>query len=231
MAPQELKKIVSSSIALSLRAAIFHTLAFKMSNEEVTNPTKRSFLKVLNSVCKFKKKNINFEQYARIHLMDPKLAYANETVSETVFVLNSKFTSKDDYFRLANDEACDAFNKTARFWVYAKIRNLRLKSSSPSTTASILLKFNDHLFSLLNRLSLSLHFFSTGLQSIFLNKSSTTTGFLHFTFCQLVFNQFFTTGLQRPRVFNTSPGFLIHWSSTGLFVIGTVTRHPEACNI
>ena len=112
--PKDNTKIVSSSNAHGLRAAIFHTLAFEMSleinNDNVTNPTKRSFLKVLYKVCKVKKKNINFEQYAGIHFNGHKIAIC-ETVSDTFFVLNSPFTSSDNYFRLAIDDACDAFNK------------------------------------------------------------------------------------------------------------------------
>ena len=55
-------------------------------------------------------KNINFEQYTRIHLDGPKIAIC-ETASNAVFILNSSFTTKDNYFRTAIDEACEAFNK------------------------------------------------------------------------------------------------------------------------
>ena len=65
---------------------------------------------MLYNVCKNKKKKINFEQYARLHLDGPKFAIC-ETASNAVFVLNSSFTTKDNYFRVAIDEACDAFNK------------------------------------------------------------------------------------------------------------------------
>ena len=71
---------------------------------------KSSFLKVFYNICKIKKKNINFEQYARIHLDSPKIAIC-ETASNTVFKLNSSFTTKDKYFHVAIDEACEAFNK------------------------------------------------------------------------------------------------------------------------
>ena len=90
-------KFVSTTNANSLKAAIFHTMAFKLSSEintdQVTIPTKRSFLKVLCNVCKRKKKNISFEQYARIHVDGPKIAIC-ETTSDMVYVLNSSFTSK-----------------------------------------------------------------------------------------------------------------------------------------
>ena len=51
---------------------------------------------------------ITFEQYSRIHLEGPKIAIC-ETASNVVFVLNSSFTSKDQYFRIALQEATDAF--------------------------------------------------------------------------------------------------------------------------
>ena len=90
-------KFLSSTNANSLNAAIFHTMAFKMSLEDnidkVTIPTKTFFLKVLYIVCKISK-NTNFKQYARIHLDRPKIAIC-ETVSDTVFVLISSFTTKD----------------------------------------------------------------------------------------------------------------------------------------
>ena len=126
--PKEKSKFRSSTNANSLKAAIIHTKAFKMSLEinidKVTIPTKRSFLKILYNVCKVKKKNNNFEQIARIHLDGPKIAIC-ETVSDTVFVLISSFTTKDNYFRAAIDEACGAFNKMMRFRIYTKLRKLR----------------------------------------------------------------------------------------------------------
>ena len=116
MAPQDTKtnqvKLIPSTTAHSLKAAIFHTMAFKLSleinSDQITSSTKRSFLKVLYNVCKIKKKNINFEQYARLHLDGPKIAIC-ETASNAVFVVNSSFTTKDNYFRVAIDEAGEAF--------------------------------------------------------------------------------------------------------------------------
>ena len=55
------------------------------------------------------KKTINFNQYARLNLDGPKIAIC-ETASNMVFVLNSSFTTEDQYFRVAIDEACEAFN-------------------------------------------------------------------------------------------------------------------------
>ena len=62
----------------SLKAAIFHTMAFKLSLEfnrnKVTPKSLSAFLKVLYNVTQIKKKNITFEQYSRIHLEGPKIA-------------------------------------------------------------------------------------------------------------------------------------------------------------
>ena len=85
----------------SLKAAIFHTMAFKLSLEinknKITPKCLIAFLNVLYNVTQIKKK-ITFEQYSRIHLEGPKIAIC-ETASNVVFVLNSSFTSKDQYFR------------------------------------------------------------------------------------------------------------------------------------
>ena len=120
MAPPDskTKNISSTTTANSPKAAIFHTMAFKLSleinNDQTTISTKRSFLKVLYNVCKIKKENINFEEYARIHLDGPKNAIC-ETAPGAVFVLNSSFTTqllpKGNYFKTTIDEACEAFNK------------------------------------------------------------------------------------------------------------------------
>ena len=117
MAPQksEIKQLVTSteSKVHSLEAAIFHTMAYKMSlgiNEgNITLHTRRSFLKVLYNVCQIKKKQIIFEQYYRVHVNGPKIAIF-EITSDTVFVLNSALTTKDNYFQVALDDAIDAFN-------------------------------------------------------------------------------------------------------------------------
>ena len=117
MAPQksEIKQLVTSTEykVHSLKAAIFYTMAYKMSLEinkgNVTLPTRRSFLKVLYNVCQIKKKQITFEQYYRVHINGPKIAIC-EITSDTVFVLNSAFTTKDNYFQVALDDAIDAFN-------------------------------------------------------------------------------------------------------------------------
>ena len=65
---------------------------------------------MLYNVSKIEKKNINFEQCARFYLDGPKIAIC-ETASNAVFVLNSSFTTKDNYFRVARDEACEGFIK------------------------------------------------------------------------------------------------------------------------
>ena len=118
-APQssEIKQLVDSTTSKvhSLKTAIFHTMVYKMSLEinkgNVTLPTRRSFLKVLYNVCQVKKKQINFEHLYRIHVAGPIIAVC-ETTSETVFVLNSAFTTKDNYFQTALDDAIDALNAT-----------------------------------------------------------------------------------------------------------------------
>ena len=118
MAPQDTKtnqtKLFPSKTVHILEAAIFRTMAFKLSleinNDQITHSTKRSFLKVLYNLSNFQKKKINFEQYARLNLDGPKIAIC-ETASNVVFVLNSSFTTKNNYFQVAIDEACEAFNK------------------------------------------------------------------------------------------------------------------------
>ena len=102
--PQDSKtKIISSTTANSLKAANFHTMAFKLSleinNDQITISTKRSFLKVLYNVWKIKKKHITFEQYARIHRDGPKIEIC-DTASNAVFVLNSSFNPKDNFSAL-----------------------------------------------------------------------------------------------------------------------------------
>ena len=75
--PQDSKtKFLSSTNANSLKAAIFHTMAFELSleikNDQTFIHTKRAYLKVLYNVCIIKKKHINFEQHARVHIDRPK---------------------------------------------------------------------------------------------------------------------------------------------------------------
>ena len=71
----------------SLKAAIFHTMAFKLSLEihknKITPKCLIAFLKVLYNVTQIKKKKITFEQYSRIHLQGPKIAIC-ETASNVV---------------------------------------------------------------------------------------------------------------------------------------------------
>ena len=102
--PKTTTKFISSNNANTLKAVIFHTMAFKLALEintdQITIRTKRCLLKVLYNVCKIKEKNINFEQYARLHLDGPKIVIC-ETDSNMVFVLNSSFTTKVEYFRVA----------------------------------------------------------------------------------------------------------------------------------
>ena len=107
----------------SLKAAIFYTMAFKLSLEihknKITPKCLIAFLKVLYNVTQIKKKKIAFEQYSRIHLQGPKIAIC-ETASNVVFVLNSAFTSKDQYFQAALQEATDAFNNMLKDFGYTQ---------------------------------------------------------------------------------------------------------------
>ena len=89
------------------------------SSSTVTLPTRRSFSKILYNVCQIKKKHLNFEQYCRIHVEGPKIA-VSETTSETAFVLNSAFTTKDNYFQAALDDTIDAFNATVLDFGYTQ---------------------------------------------------------------------------------------------------------------
>ena len=107
----------------SLKAAIFHTMAYKLSLEinhnKITSKSFIAFLKILYNVAQIKKKRITFEQYARIHVAGPKIAIC-ETASNVVFVLNSAFTSKDQYFHYALQEATDAFNEMLQSFGYTQ---------------------------------------------------------------------------------------------------------------
>ena len=107
----------------SLKAAIFHTMAFKLSLEinknKVTPKSLIAFLKVLYNVTQIKKKKITFDQYSRIHLDGPKFAIC-KTASNVVFVLNSSFITKDYYFHTALQEATDAFNNMLQDFGYTQ---------------------------------------------------------------------------------------------------------------
>ena len=97
----------------SLKATILQTMAFKLSLEinknKMTPKSLIAFLKVLYNITQIKKKKITIEQYSRFHLSGPKIAIC-ETASNVVFVLNSSFTTKNQYFRAAIQEAIAAFN-------------------------------------------------------------------------------------------------------------------------
>ena len=113
----------SHSKAHSLQAAIFHTMGYKLSlginNNKITPKSLIAFLKDLYNVAQIKKKRITFEQYSRLHVAGPKIAIC-ETASNVVFVLNSAFTSKDQYFQAALQEATDAFNEIIHSFGYTQ---------------------------------------------------------------------------------------------------------------
>ena len=120
-------------------------LSLEINNDQITSSTKRSFMKAHYIVCKNKKKNINFEQNARLHLDCPKYAIC-ETASNAVFVPNFSFTTKNNYFRVAVDEACEAFNKVLiEFGYTQKIEGLWPQMSSSicfATTSAVLISQN-----------------------------------------------------------------------------------------
>ena len=107
----------------SLKAAIFHTMALKLSLEikknKITQKSLIAFLRVLYSITKIKKKKITFEQYSRLHLDGPRIAIC-ETASNVVFVLNSSFTTNDQYFRAAIQEAIAACNNMLQDFGYTQ---------------------------------------------------------------------------------------------------------------
>ena len=114
----------SQSKVHSLKAAIFHTMAscklsLEINKNKITPKTIIAFLKVLYSVAQIKTKKVTFEQYSRIHLAGPKIAIC-ETASNAVFVLNSAFTSKDQYFQTAIQEAILAFNNVLKDFGYTQ---------------------------------------------------------------------------------------------------------------
>ena len=107
----------------SLKAAIFHTMAYKLSLEinkiKISPKTLIAFLKVLYNISQIKKKKITFEQNSRIHLAGPKIAIC-EITSNVDFVLNLSFTSKYQYFRAAIQEAMTAFNNALQDFGYTQ---------------------------------------------------------------------------------------------------------------
>ena len=107
----------------SLKAAIFHTMAFNSPwlsiKNKITPKTLIASLEVLYNISQIKKKKIAFEQYSRIHVAGPKIAIC-ETASNVAFVLNSSFTSKDQYFRAAIQEAMTAFKTTLQDFGYTQ---------------------------------------------------------------------------------------------------------------
>ena len=113
----------SQSKVHSLKAAIFHTMAYQLSLEinknKITPKTIFAFHKILYNVAQIKTKKITFEQYSRIHLVGPKIAIC-ETASNAVFVLNSAFTSKEQYFKAAIQEAILAFNNVLKDFGYTQ---------------------------------------------------------------------------------------------------------------
>ena len=113
----------SHSKVHSLKASSFHTMAYKLSleinNNKITPKSLIAFLKVLYNVANINQKRITFEHFSRIHAAGPKIAIC-ETASNVVFVLNSAFTSKDQYFYVALQETTEAFNEILQSFGYTK---------------------------------------------------------------------------------------------------------------
>ena len=87
---------------------------------------------------------MDFEQYARLHHEDPKIAIC-ETASIAVFVLNSSFTTKDNYFRVVMGEACEALKKVLLECGYPRKIEVYDPKSICSTTASSILTLKSKL--------------------------------------------------------------------------------------
>ena len=122
------------------------------------------FLESLYNVTQIKKKKITFEQYSRIHLQGPKIAIC-ETASNVVFVLNSSFTSKDQYFRTALQEATDAFNHMLKDFGYTQ--KLELYDPIQHQNSSSIAKLS---LSIISITQTSTYFYFT-LQLHFISKS------------------------------------------------------------
>ena len=105
--------------SLPVHCNVAFKLSLEINKNKITRECLIAFLKFLYNVTQIKKKKIKFEQYSRIHLEGPKIAIC-ETASNDVFVLNSSFTSKDQYFRTALQEATDAFNNMLKDFGYTQ---------------------------------------------------------------------------------------------------------------
>ena len=68
---------------------------------------------------KLKRRNLRLNNIPALHLDGPKIAICG-TVSNVVFVLNSAFTTKDQYFRAAIQEALTAFNNMLQDFGYTQ---------------------------------------------------------------------------------------------------------------
>ena len=124
----------SHSKAHSLKAAIFHTMAYKLSLEintnKITSKSLITFLKVLYNVAQIKKKRITFEKYSRLHVAGPKIAI-RETASNVVFVLNPQSRPKISIFTLPYKKLlmhlmkCSKVLDIHRNWNYMTLINIR----------------------------------------------------------------------------------------------------------
>ena len=111
---------VPSYNALSLKTAIFKTLALEVGNElnhgTISPSTRRAFFKIMYNVFLLSSKKIPFEQYYRLHVSGPTIAIC-ETKSNDVFVLShTPFDQNNVYFLHAVQEAVGAFNEVLKYF-------------------------------------------------------------------------------------------------------------------
>ena len=113
----------------SLKAANFHTMAFKLSLEinrnKVTPKSLIAFLKVLYNVTQIKKNKITFEQYSRIHLEGPKIAICETKRCQMSFSFLIHPSLQKVTFSHSSTRSNRRFQQYApRFWLYTKIGNI-----------------------------------------------------------------------------------------------------------
>ena len=111
----------SQSKVQNLKAAIIQWLInFLLKSTRIKSPQDDyCFTQSSLQCCPDQDKKITFEQYSRIHLAGPKIAIC-ETASNAVFILNSAFTSKEQYFKTDIQEAILAFNNVLKDFGYTQ---------------------------------------------------------------------------------------------------------------
>ena len=139
-------------------------------------------------------KHILFEQYSSIPVEVPQILIC-ETISNTVFVLDSRFTHNDHYFHAALQEAIDAFNNVLRDFGYHENLKKRCKKSSHAAETKT---------STLQTLKKIRQLLTLSFELVF----NTSTGFRHYN--PLVFKLVFNTSLlHNPLLFTVSTGLFV----------------------